>query len=90
MWYNSGMETISRNITDLAADERVAIEQFLGKHLADNQRIIVQVMDVDAEGVQTPQRSIEDYAILADLDDATTEIFDEAIQRSPSRYQPTP
>ncbi len=82
------METISRNITDMAADERVAIEQFLGKHLADNQRIIVQVLDVDAEDVQTTQPSIEDYAILADLDDATTALFEEAIQRSPSRDQP--
>lgn len=85
------MESISRNITDLAADERTAIERFLGTQLSENQRIVVQVMDLDVEGAGngTPPRSIADYAILADLDAATTELFDEAIQRSPSRDQPS-
>lgn len=85
------METITRNITDLAADERIVIERFVGKHLAENQRIVVQVLDPAEEaGGQAPPRSIADYAILADLDAAALEAFDEAIQRSPSRDQPTP
>ena len=88
MWYNSDMETISRNITDLAADERTAIERFLGTQLSENQRIIVQVMDVgvDADGNGTPPRTAADYAILADLDEAEADRLTNAItQRSPGR-----
>ncbi|MDC0935089.1 hypothetical protein OAS39_02300 [Pirellulales bacterium] len=82
------METISRNIIDLAADERVAIERFLGTHLTENQRIIVQVMDVGVDkdnGSITP-RTAADYAILADLDDETADrLTDAMLQRSPGR-----
>jgi hypothetical protein len=83
------METITRNITDLADDERTVLERFVGKRLAENQRIVVQVLDdTDVKSLQTSPRSIADYAILADLDAASMELFDEAIQRSPSRDQP--
>lgn len=85
------METITRNITDLAADERNAIERFVGKHSSDNQRVVVQVLDdAEEQNATSPSRSMADYAILADLDPASLELFDEAIQRSPSRDQPTP
>jgi len=85
------METISRNITDLPAAERIAIERFLGTQLTDNQRIIVQVMDVgvDAAGNGTSQRTAADYAILADLDDADADRLTNAmLQRSPGRDIP--
>lgn len=81
-----GMETISRNITDLAADERVAFERFLGTHLTENQRIIVQVMDVGADNGSEPPRTAADYAILSDLDDETADrLTDAMLQRSPGR-----
>ncbi len=75
------METISRNITDLATDERIVMERFVGKQLTENQRIVVQVLDVD--GVAAP-RTAADYAILADLDDDEADRLTEAMtQRSP-------
>ncbi len=82
---------LSRNITDLAATERTAMERFLGTQLTDNQRIIVQVMDVgvDAAGNGTSPRTAADYAILADLDDADADrLTDAMLQRSPGRDLP--
>ena len=80
------METITRNITDLAADQRSVIEQLLGTQLTEHQRIVVQVVDADEEGRPSPPRTIDDYAILADLDDAEADKLTEAmLQRSPGR-----
>ncbi|QDU91780.1 hypothetical protein Pla175_52110 [Pirellulimonas nuda] len=62
------METISRNTTDLAADERTAIEHMLGAPLDENQRVVVQVFDADEGCGAAPPRTAADYAILADLD----------------------
>lgn len=78
------METISRDIVDLAADERTVMERFVGKHLTEHQRIVVHVCDVD-EGAKA-LRTAADYAILADLDDSEANQLTEAItQRSPGR-----
>ena len=79
------METIARNIIDLADDERTVIEGLVGTPLADDQRIVVQVVDVDADANGQCPRTAADYAILADLADASMGSFDEAIQRSPGR-----
>lgn len=82
------MDTISRNIADLAADQRDAIERFLGTHLSENQRIIVQVMDAGsgAGNGTAPPSAAADYAILADLDDAEADRLTAAmLQRSPGR-----
>lgn len=83
------MEPISRNITDLADDERSVIERFVGKHLTDNQRIVVQVIDVATDANGQRPRTAADYAILADLDDAEADLLHEAMtQRSPGRDIP--
>ncbi len=83
------METITRNITDLADDERIVIERFVGKHLAENQRIVVQVLDAETDVNGQPPRTAADYAILADLDDAEADLLTEAMtQRSPGRDIP--
>lgn len=81
------MDTISRNIVDLAADQRSVLEQVLGTPLSDAQRVIIQVVDVEPQPTSTKQPlTVADYAIFADLDD---EIVDELVnaiqQRSPSR-----
>lgn len=83
------MQAITRNITDLAADERTVLEGLVGSRLSENQRVVVQVMDAGEPGCPGPPRTIDDYAILAELDAETLERFDEALQRSPSRDQPT-
>lgn len=83
------METITRNITDLADDERTVIERFVGKHLAENQRIVVQVLDADTDVNGQRPRTAADYAILADLDDDEADQLVEAMtQRSPGRDIP--
>ena len=80
------METIIRNITDLADDERTVIERFVGKHLAENQRIVVQVLDADTDVNGQRPRTAADYAILADLPDEEADQLVEAMtQRSRGR-----
>ncbi len=80
------MKTITRNITDLADDERTVIERFVGKHLAENQRIVVQVLDADTDVNGQRPRTAADYAILADLDDDEANQLVEAMtRRSPGR-----
>ena len=80
------METITRNITDLADDERTVIERFVGKHLAENQRIVVQVLDADTDVNGQRPRTAADYAILADLpDDEADQLVEAMTQRSPGR-----
>jgi hypothetical protein len=83
------MQTISCNTTDLAAEQRTAIEQLLGTTLSETQRIVVQVMDAGVEANGRPPRTAADYAILADLDDAEAARLVEAMtQRSPERDIP--
>jgi hypothetical protein len=67
------MVTVSRNTTDLTADERIVIERVVGTHLTENQRIVVQVLDAEAIAHVSP-RVAADYAILADLDDSEVEL----------------
>lgn len=78
------MEPISRNITDLPADERTVLERFVGQPLSDDSKIIVQIVNQEP-GAAAP-RCAADYAILADLDadesDSLTRAFTE---RSASR-----
>lgn len=81
------MVTVSRNITELAADERIVIERFVGKLLSENQRIVLQVLDPNESA--NPPRTAADYAILADLDDTEAALLTEAMtQRSPGRDIP--
>jgi len=80
------MEIVSRNSTDLAADERTVIERFIGKPLTEKQRIVVQVMDADVNEALARPRTAADYPILADLDDAEADRLTEAMtERSPGR-----
>ena len=48
MTYNKGMESISRNVGDLTITERQVYETVLGHQIHAGQRIIVQLIDVDA------------------------------------------
>ena len=48
MAYTRSMESISRNVGDLTTTERQVYETVLGHQLHAGQRIIVQLIDVDA------------------------------------------
>lgn len=83
------MVSITRNSSDLAADERNVIERLVGKHLTDNQQIVVQVQDADTTGRGCHPQTAADYAILSDLSDPETAMLTDAFtRRSPSRDIP--
>ena len=68
------MESAIRNVVDLSADERQLYESVLGHPLRDDQRIIVQLDDVDTgrAAATSTKRDTElpDWcAIWADLSD---------------------
>jgi hypothetical protein len=50
--YNQIMETIIRNVKDLAEDERRSLEQALGQQLHEGQKLIVHVV-LDANASDT-------------------------------------
>jgi len=80
------MDIFTYNIADLGDDERNVIERFVGKHLTENQKIVVHVLDVDSDVSGEHPRAAADYAILADLEDAEAALLAAAMtQRSPGR-----
>ena len=83
------MESISRDISDLAENEKTVIETVLGHALRENQRVIIQVIDIDLgedSPPRTPSPTIDDFAIFSDLDStAIVELEDSILSRSPSR-----
>lgn len=40
------MESIIRNVADIEADDRRSLEHVVGRHLEDNQQVIIQVKTV--------------------------------------------
>jgi hypothetical protein len=49
------METIVRNIGELNAGDRSAIERLVGRPLSENQRLVIRVMNVDLAKEETGQ-----------------------------------
>jgi hypothetical protein len=45
--YNCRMETVVRNVRDLHGTERSAAEQLVGHTLRENQKLIIQVANID-------------------------------------------
>jgi hypothetical protein len=41
------MESVLRNVKDMAGDERRSLEHVVGAHLRDNQQVLIQVLDLD-------------------------------------------
>ena len=85
------MESIERNVGDIAANERQVYETVLGHKLAENQRVIIKVMDIDASetncGHQSlPALDVDHWAIFRDLPDQEVAELESAIlQRSSGR-----
>jgi hypothetical protein len=48
------METITRTVRDLAANERSTVEQLLGHRLLDNQQVIIQVIAAESKPEPLP------------------------------------
>jgi len=60
--YNSSMESIIRNVSDIEPDKRHWLESAIGRQLEDNQKIVIRVLTPGVE----PDEQTRDEA-LADL-----------------------
>ena len=51
------MESIIRNVKDIDGDDRCGLENVVGKHLQDNQQVIIHVIDVGIEPDEETRRA---------------------------------
>ena len=77
----SGMETITRQVGELRPNERSAAELLLGHRLRGNERLILQVLDLDVlqptSHDSQPAQTLEDWAHVYDgLNDEEIETID--------------
>lgn len=87
------MESIEQNVGDIADDDRKVFEKVLGHKLQENQRVIIQVTDIDASktnGSDSQNRpsgtNLDDWAIFQDLsDEEVAELESAILERSPGR-----
>jgi hypothetical protein len=93
------MESIEQNVGDFSTDDLRVFEKVLGHKLQENQRVIIQVMDVDAGQAEattsngtgpsapTTDDKLPDWVtIFADVpDDEMTELESLILDRSEGR-----
>ena len=87
------MESMEQNVGDFAADDLRVFEKVLGHKLQANQRVIIQVMDIDTSktnGSGTQIRpsgtNLDDWAIFQDLSNKEAAELESAIlERSSGR-----
>ena len=87
------MKSIEQNVGDIADDDRRVFEKVLGHKLQENQRVIIQVTDIDASktnGSDSQNRpsgtNLDDWAIFQDLsDEEVAELESAILERSPGR-----
>lgn len=78
------MEQIVRNVRDIAADDRPALEHVVGQALRENQRLIIQITDVDVRP-ESPadagrQQTLADWTkVYEGLSDEQIEAIDKII-----------
>jgi hypothetical protein len=81
------METITRNVRDLGTADRLVLEQVLGQPLAENQQIVVNVVNLEALAPPSGLGSavpVEDipawWKVYEGLNDAEVDRLDQAIR----------
>jgi hypothetical protein len=95
------MESITRNVKDLADEDRRNLEDFVGQHLQDNQQVIIKVITVGTQPAnQQPEGApaqplpsgLPDYCNVYDglSDDEITELEELILDRSESRSTSSP
>jgi len=50
------MESVIRNVKDIAVSERRYLERTLGQQLSENQQVVIHVINVDVEPDETTRR----------------------------------
>ena len=87
------MESVEHNVGDFATDDRRVFEKVLGHKLQENQRVIIQVMDIDTSKTNGNSSqnhlsgtNLDDWAIFQDLsDEEVAELESVILERSPGR-----
>ena len=80
------MQSIVRNVRDISKDDLPVLEQVVGQTLRDDQRLIIQVDDVEngREGVATetrPTQTVGDWtSVYKGLNDAEVAALDTLIK----------
>lgn len=80
------MNAIVRNVRDIDQSDRSAIERVVGQYLGDNQRLIIQVTEIngsrdDASAETRPAQSIDDWTrVYEGLSDEEINVIDAAVK----------
>ena len=85
------MESIKRSVKDIDTADRRALEHVIGKHLSENQQVVIQVLKVDVvnagkpesnpQGVQPP--TLPEWCnVYEGLSDAEIDDIESSIVRS--------
>ncbi len=80
------METVTRNVRDLEATERTAVEQLVGHALRENEQLIIQVVSMDLQepshGDPRPVQAVPDWCnVYEGLTDEQIDEIDKSIVR---------
>jgi hypothetical protein len=81
------MERVECNVRDIEAEDRHALEHVVGQALRDNQRLIIQITEVDVgrevsgNGHQQPQTLADWTKVYEGLTDEQIEAIDEIIKK---------
>jgi hypothetical protein len=60
------MQSILRNVKDIAGDDRRSLEHVVGAHLGDHQQVLIQVLDIGVVPSDEARRAgIEQAAAIA-------------------------
>lgn len=60
------METIIRDVRDMDNDNRQVIEHVVGRSLQDNQRLVIQIVNLDAASAEPDAQPIAEASKLPD------------------------
>jgi hypothetical protein len=81
------MEDIVRNVRDIEASDRHALEHVVGQALRDNQRLIIQIAEIDvfrdipASDAHQPQTLAEWTGVYDGLSDEEIETVDDLVKK---------
>ncbi len=85
--YNTRMDSIIRNVTDIDQADRQALEHVIGQHLRENQQVVISVLNVDmskplpAQTHSTEDRIPEWWKVYDGLSDDEVDRLDGAIRQ---------
>lgn len=89
------MESVIRDVRDIGRGDRRAIENIVGQPLEDNQRVVIQIIDPDADAAAPPSaepaanEELPDWcSVYQGLTDAEIAEIEKSIVRSHESRSP--